>query len=376
MEHPALLVLSARAGTGHLQAARTIRDALDREIPGARVEHVDVLDMAPSWVGRAYADGFELLASRVPWVWGGIYRTTDGPREGVSSWWTLTERLLFRKFRPRVMERDWDLCIATHFLPCQLAAARTGGPPFWLAVTDFTLHRYWVQPAVSHYFLPPGGIGESLESRVHGASTEVTGIPVAPGFTAPPSRSEARRVLDLDPRRPTVLVMSGGLGLGIEERVRSALDATGAQVQLLAVCGHNQQARKALSRVDPMGKRLRVLGYVRDVPTLMAASDLVVTKPGGLTISEALAVGRPLLLTRALPGHEAGNARRIAELGAAAVSETPSELGGVLRSLLSRPERLRSLASAARELGRPDAAARVSNAVRRRIPGGNRAAVA
>lgn len=160
--------------------------------------------------------------------------------------------------------------------------------------------------------------------------------------------------------------MSGGLGLGIEDRVRSALDATGARVQLLAVCSHNQKAREALSRVDPMGKRLRVPGYVRDVPTLMAASDLVVTKPGGLTISEALAVGRPLLLTRALPGHEAGNARRLAEIGAAAVSETPSKLASVLRSL----------ASAARAMGRPGATSRVAAAVRRRVSGENRAAVA
>lgn len=361
-----VLVLTARAGTGHLRAAEAISSAVGPAAPELTVEQVDVLDLAPSGVEAAYADAFEMLADRAPRVWRRIYRHTDGPDTGDSTWWSLAERFLFRGFRDLLTSRPWDLCVCTHFLPCQLAAGRPPDVPFWLVLTDFQLHRYWVQPAVERYFVPPGGAARSLRERVAEASIRETGIPVDPEFRSPPSRGRARSSLGLDPGRPVVLVMSGGLGLDIVPRVRAVLAGAPEEARVLAVCGRNEEARSELAE-DADGGRLRVFGYVQGVATLMAAADLVVTKPGGLSVSETLAVGRPLILSRPLPGHEEGNMSALVGAGAALYADEDGGLTDAVRTLLGDRSALERLASRARTMGRPGAAAEIAREIVDRV---------
>jgi processive 1,2-diacylglycerol beta-glucosyltransferase len=356
------LILSASAGTGHVRAAEALRQQLEAE--GVRARHEDILELAPRWVQTVYGGGFEMLAARAPWLWREVYERTDGECGEEKRWGDLAARLLFREFRRLLEGGEWGLCLCTHFLPGQLAAGRAGMPPFASVVTDFVAHRYWLQPGVNRFFVATEALAADVASRLPGVRAEATGIPVAPNFETKLGREEARRALGLDPERPVALVMGGGMGLGIEETVRAALRARVTQLQVVAVCGRNEAARAQLESAGIPAERLRLRGFVSDVERYLAAADVVVTKPGGLTTSETLALGRPLLLTRPIPGQEEGNTEALVAAGAALAAPEPEQLERALERVFGEAGMLERLGEAAARIGRPYAAQSIARAVR------------
>jgi processive 1,2-diacylglycerol beta-glucosyltransferase len=365
MSQPAVLIVSAANGAGHIRAAEAVRGALAARDPDLHVEHVELLSIAPRWVRAFYGSLFEKMVEKAPRVWKEIYRLTDGADADDARWAPLAHRTLFREFRRLLKGRRWNVCVSTHFLPCQLAAGRHGLPPFGLVVTDFGLHRYWAQPAVGTYFVATETLAGELRRRVHGARIEATGIPIDPVFASAPSQAEARAVLGLAPARPVALVMGGGLGIGVEEGVMAALAETEPGVQLLAVCGRNDGARCRLAAAGVREERLRVYGHVRGMEQYVSAADVVVGKPGGLTVSETLALGKPLLLTRPIPGAEEENTRAVVAEGAALCAPTQDALRTQLRRLFHEPGLLAGLSEAARRIGRPHAADTIAAAIDR-----------
>ncbi|HEX9106693.1 MAG TPA: glycosyltransferase [Longimicrobiales bacterium] len=366
---PQVLIVSASAGTGHLRAAEALHQALVREGGFAHAEHVDVLALAPSWVQQVYGGGYDLVTSRAPWIWRELYQRTDGATLDRARWGPLAQRTLFRAFQRLAASGRWSAIVCTHFLPAQLAVRHSALPPLHLVVTDFTLHRFWLQPAAGRFYAATEALAQQITLRT-GRPADATGIPVAAGFTAARSavRGTAawkgmRALSGFDPVRPLVLVMGGGAGLGIEGAAEAAFSAGVGDLQIAVVCGRNDVARQRLLARGWPAERVRILGHVRSVPQLMAAADLVITKPGGLTTSEALAVGRPMLLTRPAPGHEEGNVRELVRLGAALPATEGETLSESLRQLFAAPWLLEQMTAAARAAGRPDAAAQIARTV-------------
>lgn len=363
MERGGVLIVSASTGTGHMRAAEALREAFEARGGVGEVRHVDLLATAPRSVRAVYGTGYEKVAERAPGLWGRVYRATDGDDADLARWGPAANRLLFRDFRALLRSRAWSVCVSTHFLPCQLAAGRAGLPPFAMVVTDFTLHRVWVQPRVRRVFVATEAMAGELRVRVPGVRVTATGIPIAPPFASAPPRDEARVALGLDPARRVALVMGGGLGLGVEEAARAALDAAPADVQVVAVCGRNEEARARLASLTVAEGRLVVHGFAKGMERFISAADVVATKPGGLTTSEALALGRPLVLTKPIPGAEEGNTRALSEAGAALPAQDDATLRQAFRRAFSEPGMLDALSAAARALGRPNAARDVADLV-------------
>jgi processive 1,2-diacylglycerol beta-glucosyltransferase len=359
-----VLIVSASAGTGHLRAGDALREAF--ELEGTNAEHVDVLGLAPAWVRTLYGGAFELLASRAPRIWRELYDFADGPSGDQARWGPVAARVLFREFRRLLRSRPWRCCVCTHFLPSQLAAGRPGLPPFAQVMTDFVLHRYWVQPRVRDHFVAGPDIARDLAGRILAVRVQATGIPISPVFERPPHVSEARAEWGLDCARPVALVMGGGLGLGVEGAAKAALTANIPGLQIVAVTGRNAAAKARLEQLDISPDRLRVLGYVQGMERLLPAADVVVTKPGGLSTSEAIAVGKPLILTRPIPGHEAANLEFLVGRGVAIAAQRENEVTAAVARFFHEAALRLSLAEAARAMGAPGAARMIARAVRRR----------
>ncbi|HZG43355.1 MAG TPA: glycosyltransferase [Longimicrobium sp.] len=368
MRAPRLLVVSVSTGTGHVRAAEAVCAAMARRHPSVEVKHVDLLELAPRWVKAFYGKAFEKVATHAPSLWKEIYHATDGDEQDSARWAAAADRLVFREFRRVLHSGRWNACLSTHFLPCQLASGGGEIPPISLVVTDFTLHRVWVQPRASRYFVATEDLVAQLARRAPGVPAIATGIPVSPEVAATGTREEARAALGVGTDRRMALIVGGGLGIGVEEAAREALQAAPRDVQLVAVCGRNESARERLLTLGQSAERLQVHGYVRGLNSWMAAANLVATKPGGLSLSEGLALGCPLLLTRPIPGAEEGNARVAAENGAALVANTADEIRAAFARSFSEPGLLERLATSARRLGRPDAADRVADALAESLP--------
>jgi processive 1,2-diacylglycerol beta-glucosyltransferase len=366
MSGPAVLIVSAANGTGHIRAADAVREAFAARDPGLQVEHVELLSIAPRWVRTFYGSLFETMVARAPRLWKEIYRVTDGDEQNHARWGPVAHRTLFREFRRLLKSGPWRVCVCTHFLPAQLAAGRFGLPPLALVITDFGLHRFWVQRGVAQYFVATDTMANDLRRRrVRRTRIEVTGIPIGPAFAHPPSCAHARTELGLAHDRPVALITGGGLGIGVEEATVAALQAAHPAAQIVAICARNEAARERLDALRLPRERLHVYGTVCGMERFLAAADVVAGKPGGLTVSESMAVGRPLLLTRPIPGAEEVNTRAVVQEGAGLCASTPAEMRDAFHRVFAEPSLLERLSAEARRIGRPHAARDIAAAIER-----------
>jgi len=180
---------------------------------------------------------------------------------------------------------------------------------------------------------------------------------VDPAFALPFDKNELKQALGLDVRRPVVLVMGGGMGPAPLDSVVSSLELCNAPMQVLAVAGHDRYLRQRLELLrGRVTMDLHLFGWTENVPELMAVSDLLITKPGGLTTAEALAAGLPMILTHPIPGPEDRHVRYLRQKEVALHAETLNDIPRLASRLLSSPDELREIRRHAREWSRPDAA--------------------
>ncbi len=371
-----VLLLSAPFGTGHTRAARAVETALRRRYPEAETLVVDPLAAARPTLTRVVSGAYLQMLKRTPWAFRYLYEGAERPalaKMGRSE----VGRLLFlamsrqilslnRQFRP-------DAIVCTHPFPLSVAAnLRARGKlraGLGAIITDFTAHPFWVTRGTDFYAIAAAGLEPELLAA--GAAAEqvvVTGIPIAPGFDAPVDRRQVLERLGLTEGPLTILAMGGGLGLGPMLDVVTALEGTGEGVQVIAVSGRNRNLRRQLrQRLPQAGVPMAVLGYTQRVPELMAAADLLVSKPGGLTAAEALAARLPLCAVAPLPGHEERNLDFLQRAGVLVTVDSAAELANQVRALKRHPDRLAAMRERAAELARPNAAAAVAEVIAQQI---------
>jgi processive 1,2-diacylglycerol beta-glucosyltransferase len=237
--------------------------------------------------------------------------------------------------------------------------------PVWVVVTDFDVHSLWVHPHMAGYFAASEEVAWRMADRgIAPASIHVTGIPIQPVFGESRSRAECAEELGIAPDRTTLLLMSGGAGLGGIASLAERLLRLPEDVQIVALSGRNEALLEQLRDISLKHPgRLFPLPFTRTVERVMAASDLAVTKPGGLTTSECLAVGLPMIVVSPIPGQEERNAEYLLENGAALTAYDAAGLEYRVRLLLREPRRLAALRDHAKALGRPGAAASILDAI-------------
>lgn len=369
-----LLILSVSAGAGHVRAAEALRARAAEAYPGVQATHIDLMEWVPSMFRTVYAESFLYVVAKYPEIWGYLYGRSDRPPREYSKTEALRkalERLNTVRFMKLLRDLDPDHVICTHFLPAQLLSRkiRKGAfkLPVWVAVTDFDVHRLWIHERMAGYFAASEEVAYRMAGRGVAPSTvHVTGIPIMPAFAKPLDKAGCARGLGLDPARPILLLMAGGAGVGAGTG-GGGLEATAARLlampgdfQLIALAGRNE---KLLADLRPLAEahpgRFFPMGFTRAIERLMGAADLAITKPGGLTTSECLAMGLPMILVNPIPGQEERNADYLLEQGAALKAYDGAGLEFRVRSLLSDPRRLAALRGKASALGKPQAAAAV-----------------
>jgi processive 1,2-diacylglycerol beta-glucosyltransferase len=373
-----ILILTASAGGGHVSAARALADRLGQARPDLPIELVDVLAWSNPIFRALYAGGYHTLERWAPDALGWIYDAADHV-EQPGGWRAAFQRLNCAPLLRDLRRRRPQLIINTHFLPAELIAQerRLGrlDCPQVTVLTDFEVHRLWVQPPTERYFIACGLAHQHL--RAAGVSSErisITGIPVRADFRRCTPRADLRRRLAIPPDRPLVLLLCGGLSDRLCSTLLNELMRLPDYVHLVAITGRNRaafgrlrrQVERALPGEDAAARspaesspRVRVLGFAHNIADWMQAADLAVTKPGGLTSAEALATGLPLLLVAPIPGQEARNSDVLLEAGAAVKVNHPRVLAARVRELLGDAARQANMSDAARRIGPADAARRI-----------------
>ena len=356
------------AGTGHRRAAEALAEAVRLQCAQAEVVCLDLLAWVPAWLRWAYPKVYQCLVGFLPTLWAVGYYALDHP-------WVFRAVQRCRGFWNRTVTRrlirwtgQWqpDVVIATHFFPAEVfgyerQAGRLAARVI-VVITDLFPHRLWLTAGADAIVVGSDKTKQLCQDRgIDGERLHVLGIPIGSQFCVPQDRSALARQWTLDPGRRTVLIVSGGMGLGpVAELVHRLVGAERARpglLQLLVVCGENARlARRLRTRYAASAMPVRVFEFVETMPQLMAASDLLVTKAGGLTVMEALTMGLPMVLCGVIPGQERFNAEYVVGHGAAVLTPVVEAAVAATLRLAAGPQALEAMRARAIALARPRAA--------------------
>jgi processive 1,2-diacylglycerol beta-glucosyltransferase len=364
-----VLILSASAGAGHIRAAQAIERVIIETHAAREVRHVDTLEYTNKVFRNLYSKAYIEMVSRMPDVLGWLYDQFDKP------WQNERRRLAFDKLNTRPFVRllgdeQPDIIICTHFLPAEiiswLKAKQRLSTPQAIVVTDMDVHAMWLCHHFEHYFVAIDETRAHLEKLgIPAEKITVSGIPIDPVFAGTFDKRAMRDKHGLAQDKTTVLISAGGFGVGAIQHLVTALVDLQHTAQVVAVCGRNEELKRELeqtaARLHSSRVAINVVGYTKEMHELMAASDILLGKPGGLTTSEALAMGLAFVIVNPIPGQEERNADHLLEEGVAIRANNLPTLAYKIDRLLDDPARLQRMQENARRMGRPRAAFEIVN---------------
>lgn len=360
-----VLILSASAGAGHLRAAEALERAISEMGVAQSVRHIDTLEYTNPLFRRLYSRAYIEMVNRMPEVLGWLYDHLDDP-ELDDRLQLAFDKLNTRPFVKLLEQYQPEVTICTHFLPAEIISWLTGKGTLKtkqaIVVTDFDVHAQWLCANYEHYFVARD------ETRAHlielgcpAHKVTVSGIPIDPLFAVPKDQGALRDKYGLRRDGAVILISAGGFGVGKIESLITPLLRLRHRAHVVAICGRNEELKAQLeelaAKLEPDARvALKVVGFTKAMDEYMAAADLVVGKPGGLTTSEALARGLVFVVVSPIPGQEERNADYLLEEGAAIRCNNLPVLAYKIDRLLDDPERLATMRGNVRRIARPNAA--------------------
>ena len=350
-----VLLLTVTTGQGHNQAAKSLCECFEER--GINNMYLDVFEYINPVLKEALSYGYLMSTKRFAKLYGKVYGFVEQGADKERHMLKITSNIMAKKLVGFIEEYKPDTIVCTHVFSALLISAikhriksdiKTVG-----IVTDFTIHPLWEHTDIDYYITASELLNNQAEKK--GISKEKLcpiGIPIKPEFAEKTDKKEARKILGLEDKR-TILVMSGSMGYGKVETIIEELDRSSLDFQIVSICGYNEKLYRRLSKKNT-DKTLVNLSFTDKVDLYMDACDCVVTKPGGLTTSEALAKGVPMIMINPIPGQEDRNVEFLLNNGAALKVSKTFSVDDAVYQLFSNTERLKTLKETVAFLGKPD----------------------
>jgi processive 1,2-diacylglycerol beta-glucosyltransferase len=343
-----ILILSVSAGGGHVKASQTIKKYMETHFEKINVEIIDWLKYINPVVDRVVIGGYIGTLKASPSLYEKLYNIAE-KEEGISDISLTINRLLAMKMEGLINNNSPKVVVCTHPFPLEVICylKRRNNLPCKVVslLTDYAPHSFWIREGVDCYIIPNEDLIYEMEWKgVDRNRIYPLGIPIDEGFLESYDPIQTRTSLGLDRDKTTLLIMGGSLGMGEVKEVFKRLTKSSLHIQMIVVCGKNKKLKESIETLAPVSSKPSiVLGYTEEIPRLMAASDLLITKPGGLTISEAMAMKLPIAIISPIPGQEERNARYLMNSGMAIRFKSNDYVEGIIRQLLDSPVRLRHM---------------------------------
>jgi processive 1,2-diacylglycerol beta-glucosyltransferase len=367
-----VLIATVTAGAGHLQAAAALEENWKEMCAGDEVRRVDLMEFVPRLQRKIYTEGYVKLIEHAPELYAMVFKKTDNPAlmRRLSRFRRAFAAQANRGFVKLLKSFDPDLLLAPHFLPLEVLGGVSEDlkrKPFTVCiVTDFEAHSLWLEESADLYCVAAEETRASLIARgVKPDAIVVTGIPISKRFSKSIDPDTVRKQFGWRDDLPIVLVLGGGFGMGPVAEILEQMDKIATPLQAVVIAGRNEDLRMELAAQQRRWPT-DVLGFVSNMEQLMAVASLLISKPGGLTTSEALVLGKPLLIVNPIPGQETANSDFLLEHGAAIKVNRIEDIAPRLEQLLTTTSRLAELQKAAQKLGRKTAAGDICKLVRER----------
>lgn len=362
-----IMIMTASVGCGHDQAAKVVKEYLLDTHSNIDIEIIDFIDIFPSVIGSIIKSTYLKMIDKVPSWYNLLYQGTmrlNQPSK-VSSIFAYQCK---KKIQTLIADSNPDMILFTNPFPSTLVShlKRKNKINTYTAsiITDYTAHSVWLDPTIDSYFVGSSILKEEMVSRgIKASKIHVTGIPIDGKFNTLVNREEKIKELGLDINLPTVLIMGGGLGLGSIEEILETTDKINEKLQLIVVAGKNQTLKEELdNRAYNPKHNVKVLGFCNNIHELMECSHLLISKAGGLTMTEAVNKKLPVLVFDPIPGQEVKNAQYFSDIGAAMYLKDLEEVRYAIEELLYKnPGKRNKMVKCCSVIRRPNATENVSN---------------
>ncbi len=363
-----ILILSVTAGEGHNSTAKALREEFERM--GTECTVLDTFQYISPPLAKFLSEGYLLVTEKARHAYKVGYRLAEKRRGSEKAVTHLVDMAFAGDIVDFINSDDYGVILFTHpfagMILDYLKETKMLSLPTVGILTDFTFHPYWEDCTRNDYVITPaeGVLLQGLRKGFRPEQILPYGIPIRPDFLTNTPKAEAREKLGLDPDTTTILIMGGSMGYGNLGQTVEQIDAIsyGQDFQMVVVCGNNGEAKAEIDGLTEAGKlRHRVLttGFVNYVSMLMDAADCIVTKPGGLTTSESLTKGLPMVIVNPIPGQEQRNTEFLLNNGAACAASKTCPIDECLYQLLTSPARLDAMGQCVRALSKTGATERV-----------------
>jgi processive 1,2-diacylglycerol beta-glucosyltransferase len=311
---------------------------------------------------------YHSMLKRKPEVWDYLY-DNDNVKAKTLKFRKILHKLNSSKLKKLIGWYKPDIIVCTQAFPCAAMAEykRNSGEniPIIGVVTDYGVHSYWVDPAVDLYIVPTQETKQRLiDLGVDREKIQILGIPVLPKFCMPLDNKKLRSKFGIEKDMPVALLMGGSLGMVSMDEIVMSLVKMPIDMHLIVVCGTNKKLYKKLKSIQKKHKiNMHLYGYINNIEELMSVSDFIITKPGGLTVSESLAKGLPMLIVNPLPGQEAKNTDFLIRKNAAIKAEDAKDVARHVEVLVNNQEILKRLKYSVSQIARPTSALEIAERI-------------
>lgn len=371
-----VIILYSTAGMGHKKAALALEKVFKEKAEGRyETKAVDVMDSAGRLYKFLYLNFYVFLMSRAKWLWGFMYYASNSVLFDIAT--RKIRGFLDYKGLPKVgkllLREKADAVIATHFILPSIAGILKKKKYFksklFTVITDYGPHTYWLSDYIDVFFTGSESTTEKLALR--GVAEErivSSGIPAMEEFNMQFDIDSLRKKYDLDKDKRTVFLMTGGFGVGPMGEILTELEKSKTNIQVIVVCGHNEELYKKLEQVrSKLTYPVVLFGFTDRVAELMAVSDLMVTKAGGISVTEAMNSRLPMILYGSVPGQETWNEELLVTSGAAILAKSIKEIPARVDKILGSRQSYQSFQEGLDRVRRPYAAEKVVEVVLKEI---------
>lgn len=369
---PEVMILAARYGDGHLRAAKAIALSLLVANPGTKMGILDYYKFVNQLLDNAIRWGYLTSVRYAPKIWKAFYASTQRI-DPESSTQQFLNHIGIESFYRAIRPNPPKIIVSTYPTAAGVVSTlkRQGRLQAlnYVVMTDYSIHSQWIHKYVDLYFVGGEDMKEALMERsVPEERIVVSGIPVDSRFQEPVNEEKVRRDLNLADE-PVILFMGGSyMPIAEFDQILTQLDKLRVPHATVVVAGREENRRQlALKHQKASHHPMVVLGYVDNVHELMGISALLISKAGGLTTTEALCRGVPMLIYRPIPGQEDANATYVVKHEAGLLAKDIGDISALVTHLLSHPVELKSMARQARQLGHPTAANVIAAQVRQAL---------
>ena len=365
-----ILIFYGSYGGGHLSAAKSIKTYIENNYSECNVTMIDCIEYINKYVNKVSTNAYKELAKKAPWAWKIVYN--DSKNGALAKISTASNKTMAHKLLGLISETSPDIIISTHPFSSQMCGylkkKEKMNIPVATILTDYKIHEQWLEFSeyLEYFFVSNEQMKSDMINRnIEASKIFVTGIPISERFLKQYKREKICKKFNLNPENEIVLFFAGGefgLGRGTTILMLKALIRLFSKLQVVAISGKNKKMNskfKDIVKNTESEERIKILEFTDKVPELMSISKFVITKPGGLTITESLASHLPILIINPIPGQEEENAEFLEQSGTGIWIRENSNIARHLKNLYRQPEILNNLRKKAEELAKPNSTAEI-----------------